>query len=345
MEPVLPTESVEAAPVATERAADTVSSRGRIAVTKSAAATPVEWDEAFASAVSPSFEQSRTWEEIWHDYTLGERRPETRMVTFSDGRSVLLPISTQPMARGLFRQHNVTGWLCDETLEPAHVQALVEHVRKTLGLARWELGPEFLVQLGHAVRSGEVRFEETRIVSLSRDFDAIHASWTESCRWRIRKAQKNEVVVSRATSTADWEGFYATYVDQLERWGESVTGRPYDYSFFEAFRTRACPDVDLWVAKHEDQIVAGSLCLTAQQKTASFHGASNRTGLKLGAMNVLLFEAIRDACSRGQRSFDMGTSLGIRGLEDFKDSFRPAVVPRMILRFAKPWQRLAMAVT
>jgi hypothetical protein len=62
-------------------------------------------------------------------------------------------------------------------------------------------------------------------------------------------------------------------------------------------------------------------------------------------MNLVLFEVMRDACSRGQRVFDMGTSLGIRGLEAFKDSFRPILTPRLILRFAKPWQRVAMATS
>lgn len=314
----------------------------KVAIVDHRPATTAEWDEAYADAASPSFEQSSAWSRVWEQQAGAAHRTETRLIVFSDDVRVVLPVSSQPFARGALRRHNAIGWLTDKPLDGAHTRALVTYARKELGFVRWELGPEQASQLGHAVTAGELRFEETRLVPLHRDFEVVVASWAGDCRRRIRRAQEDGVVVERAADIEDWRGWYTAYRDQVERWGDDMEGRPYEYAFFNALRELDSPDVDLWIAKHRDVVVAGSLCFSTRRRTTYFHGVSNRDGLKLSAMNLLLSNAMQHACSKHHTTFDLGTSLGLRGLEAFKDSFSPIVVPRVILRLGRPWHRLAM---
>src|SRR5262245_42171843 len=249
-------------------------------------ALPTEWDRYWAADGLVSFELSRTWAELLQATTHPTRRPDAQVVSFSDGASVLLPVAVQPVARGLLRMRDHTGWLAEGPVDSRHIEALATHVRKSGPLVRWDLDPEFVGRLGGSVRGGELRFEETRIIILRNDFDTLFASWSKSTRASINKARKSGIVVSRASSQEDWDGYFAAYEDTLTRWGTETVGTPYSKEFFEAARKVGEPYIDLWIAKHDDEVIAGAFNLVSQFRITGFHASAREEWMHLSPMSL-----------------------------------------------------------
>jgi hypothetical protein len=58
-------------------------------------ATPDEWDTIYADCDYATYFHSREWAEIWQKYTQGDLQPDSKIISFSDGTSVLLPFSSK----------------------------------------------------------------------------------------------------------------------------------------------------------------------------------------------------------------------------------------------------------
>ena len=64
-------------------------------------ATAAEWDAVWTACPYATYFHSRAWSEDWSTYTRGSLVPAPELVTFSDERRALLPITRQLRRRGL----------------------------------------------------------------------------------------------------------------------------------------------------------------------------------------------------------------------------------------------------
>ena len=162
--------------------------------------------------------------------------------------------------------------------------------------------------------------DETHALDLSIGFEEIYRGWTKGHASAARKARKAGVEISIAETQEDWKSYFRVYEDSLNRWGENTTSS-YSWHLFEAILQRASSNIRLWLAKYDGLVIAGALCFYSPSHVVYWHGAALSSHFKLRPVNLLMYEAIKDAAERGYRWFDFNPSGGLDGVKAFKHSF------------------------
>lgn len=324
-------------------------------------ATAGEWDSAWESCRWATYFQSRGWAETWSRY---EPRlvPSPHLVEFSDGLTAVVSLMQRRHRTGLdalatYLWSPATtygGWLCTQPLCNEHVALLVETVLARFSPLRWRINAfdpkakdsflahargrvTFRPSLGRRLRV-DIEQDYTRALDLSHDFDDIFRRWTKGHRSAVGKAQREGVTIRCSENLEEWKEYFGIYERALARWGEDATS-VYHWELFELlFEQRE--HVKLWVADYDDRIVAGALLLYGPKHVSYWHGASLREYSRVRAVNLLMYEGIRDAVDRGLRWYDFNPSGGHEGVEAFKKSFAASKFSSPVVSTTKGWRLL-----
>jgi CelD/BcsL family acetyltransferase involved in cellulose biosynthesis len=156
-------------------------------------------------------------------------------------------------------------------------------------------------------------------LELARDPDTVFRRFHRGQVQRgIRKAGKEDLSVRRATVEQDvTDVFYPLFVGTRQRLGVPVQER----RFFELLWRRVLePGLGTTLLVFQGSTpVAGGIFLSWNGTTIYKYGASDAQAWKLRPNHRLFWEAISDACLRGDRIFDFGrTDLENEGLRQFK---------------------------
>jgi lipid II:glycine glycyltransferase (peptidoglycan interpeptide bridge formation enzyme) len=130
------------------------------------------------------------------------------------------------------------------------------------------------------------------------------------------------------------------YQDSLSRWGDAPEDG-YAWRLFESIFRAHSPNVTLWLARHDNQIVSGNLCVYSKSHAIYWHGSTLAPFLREGASKLLMFEIIKDAHRRGCRWFDFNPSAGLSGVKFFKQGFNAEALPAPIVYVDSVLKRLA----
>jgi CelD/BcsL family acetyltransferase involved in cellulose biosynthesis len=134
----------------------------------------------------------------------------------------------------------------------------------------------------------------------------------------IARAEREHVVVRRASCREDLDAFYALHTRTRRRQGVPVQPR----RFFERLWTRLIePGLGsiLLADTGERSAVAGALFLSFGGTTIYKFGASDPESWAQRPNHLIFWSAIQEACARGDRRFDFGrTDLANAGLRAFK---------------------------
>lgn len=304
-----------------------------VRITTVAPATADDWDAAWASCPYATYFQSREWAQLWESYTSGRTRPCPLTVTFSDGCTAVLPLSVRRSVAGLVRTYlsspagTFGGWVTGDPLEDAHGRALADLVNK-LGDLDWRVNPYDPLSECLALTA---ELDDTHVLILNEDFDVLFRTWSKGHRAAVKQAQREGVQVRLAQTKEDWLAYYATYEDTVARWGDEPA-IVYRREFFERMAMCNPEHVRLWLGLHDGSVIAGALCLQASQHIAYWHGAALADEFKRRPVNLILYEAIRDACASGYRWFDFNPSGGHEGVRSFKASFGTTVLPCAVVQ-------------
>jgi len=310
-----------------------------LAVQSSRAATPQEWDEAWKACDYATYFHSREWAEVWERYSARRLRPAARLLRFSDGRTLVLPLSARHGRLGLLHGWESSpagtfgGWISGDELTAAHVEVAVAWLQRACPDLIWRINPYFEPRdYVDALGASE---DVTHAIELSGGYESIAEGWSKagggSAARKIRKAERSGVRVREADSEKDWSDYVACYETSLERWGDSATLR-YSAELFEILRSLRSPHVRLWLASVEGTLAAGALCFYARSHVVYWHGAADAEQFDKRPVNLLMSEIIRDACASGHRWFDFNPSSGHQGVKSFKTSFgaRPLGCPVVV---------------
>lgn len=282
-----------------------------------------EWTRVWSSCDHATFFQSPTWARVWSAYTRGRIRPRPRRVTFSDGKGAVLPLSVRRTMGGLIARHESSiagtfgGWITADALEGAHARVLASYLRGRVPNLTWRINP-FDPHAAAVVKGFEP--DDTQALVLETDFETIFRTWSKGHRAAVKQAEREGVSVRPAQSTEDWRAYYAAYEDSIRRWGGAAS-IVYEWELFDQLSRCESEQVRLWLAVHDDRVIAGALCLYARRHVSYWHGAALADDFKRRPVNLLLFEAIRDACARGYHWFDFNPSGDNEGVRSFKSSF------------------------
>ena len=288
-------------------------------------ATLEEWDRIYADCDYATYFHSREWAEIWQQYTQGDLRPDSKLISFSDGTLALLPFSSRWVLRGVFKQYYSSpagtfgGWLSLNNLSRHHGALLHDYILAHYKNLTWRINPYNSVEADLSVRGA--KSDETNVLNLDSGFEAVFKTWTKGHISAARKARKVGVDVREAKTLQDWKVYYEIYQDSLARWGESASSR-YDWSLFQHMHDLSSPNIKLWLATHENKIVAGAVCFYAKKHVTYWHGSVLSAFFKLRPVNLLMYEAIKNSCEHGYQWFDFNPSGGHEGARAFKKSFR-----------------------
>lgn len=291
------------------------------------AATDHEWDELWQNCETSTYFHSREWAEIWSAYTKGRVEPAPKLVIFSDGVKVLLPLSSERIAKGMSRRFwsspagTFGGWLYSDSLDMDHTKLLFDFFTEGIGNLVWRLNPydDLLATLPIRRKLDD----ETQVLDLTGSYDSKFSNWTKGHKSAARKAQKAQkagVTVVRAFSIEDYESYYGLYEESLRRWGSKASSR-YSWDLFREIYQAKSKDIILWLAVYEGSVTAGALCFYAKNHVVYWHGAASEKDFNLRPVNLLLSEVIKNACEAGYSWFDFNPSGGHEGVRAFKRSF------------------------
>jgi predicted N-acyltransferase len=161
------------------------------------------------------------------------------------------------------------------------------------------------------------------MLELPDDFEEILYRWSKSkisVARKAQKAQKAGVVICLGESLSEWKDYYEVYQSSIIRWGEKITVA-YSWDLFSILQRRSSPNIKLWLAKYNGIIIAGAVCFYAPNHAVYWHGAACSEYFNLRPVNLLLYEAIKDATKQGFTWFDFNPSGGLEGVKAFKHSF------------------------
>ena len=151
-----------------------------------------------------------------------------------------------------------------------------------------------------------------------RSEDEVLAGMNQQWRRNIKKAAKQGVEVTTGTGT-DLKAFHDLYVHTAER--DGFTPRPLTYftAMYDALREEEPDRIQLWLARHEGDLVAATLGIRVGTHAWYSYGASSTEKREVRGSNAIQWEMMRDALAAGAEVYDL------RGITDTLEADDPHV--------------------
>lgn len=152
----------------------------------------------------------------------------------------------------------------------------------------------------------------TSVIPLCGGADAVFARLHQNVRNKIRKAEKNDVVVTRGSEgLAD---FYRVYSHNLRDLGTPVISR----RFFEEIGRAFADDVHIYTARRNGWLLGAKIVIRWRTRAYFIWAAAYRDALEYAPVQALNWAAIRDACDAGCDEVDLGRSTDGSSHQNFK---------------------------
>jgi len=195
------------------------------------------------------------------------------------------------------------------------------------------------------LRRAPVRVQppDTVVVDLSPEEDEIMAAMKGKTRYNARLATKKGVTVTRYSQEAmirELPRWYALYQETARR--DRIAIHPHRY-YQEVVETAVsmrdagerAPLLSLYMATHEDDLLAGIVVASYQGMSTYLYGAGANVKRNLMASYGIQWEAMRDAKAAGDLAYDMfgippsdDPAHPMHGLFRFKTGFGGAIINR-----------------
>jgi lipid II:glycine glycyltransferase (peptidoglycan interpeptide bridge formation enzyme) len=149
--------------------------------------------------------------------------------------------------------------------------------------------------------------------------DDVLKGMNQQWRRNIKKATKAgvEVTASGPHATTELKAFHDLYVVTAER--DHFTPRPLSYfeTMFEALGAEEPDRIRLYLARHEGDLVAGTIWIRVGAHTWYSYGASSSEKRDVRGSNAVQWQMIRDSLAVGAHVYDL---RGITSTLDAEDS-------------------------
>lgn len=175
----------------------------------------------------------------------------------------------------------------------------------------------------------DVQPREILMMDIVPDEDVLLKEMKSKTRYNIRLAEKQGVVVESTHNKEEREAFLDIMESTAKRKSIHFHPRSYYQAFLTHLDARAC---ELFVAKKDGVVLAGSIVYFYQGTAYYLHGGSGDTGRNLMAPHLLQWRQIQEAKKRGCKRYDFG-GVAIQsssakgkdwsGITRFKQGFAP----------------------
>ncbi len=321
-----------------------------VSITEAGAAA---WDRCHRDCSHATWYQSRPWME--HLARFRSPRHHARPIRagawhfrFADGLEGIVPYHCFRATRGLARKYIsggdtlYGGWVGDSYPQSEHMDALRGFLRKkNLAIRQSPFAPG-----GLPADRCEVTAEFSAVLDLAPGIEAIEANWRRNSPKILqysRKAERAGVVVRKAETREEWMAFAAAHHRLLERRDDATI---YGADFFASLRALAAPETQLWIAIHEDRIVAGQLALIHNTHAGIFVKGATPEALALKAPILIDTTMIRACGQAGVRWYDHdGCGSPDASIAEYKRRLGCAFIPSPILEHRRGLLAAAGRVT
>ena len=173
--------------------------------------------------------------------------------------------------------------------------------------------------------------KHTHVLNLCRSEDEIWNQMEGKCRTHIRKAIKSGVSIEMANSRSCLDAYYEMLRQLYAKQGmTNVNGSDFYLKLWDLFS----PDkLFLILARIDNELIAGAIIVCDHNRWYYLNGASRSDYNHLSPSNLLQWEAIRMARSRGGLQYDFVGS-DIERLAKFKKTFGGDLVTYSCLEHA-----------
>jgi lipid II:glycine glycyltransferase (peptidoglycan interpeptide bridge formation enzyme) len=196
--------------------------------------------------------------------------------------------------------------------------------------------PVLLNLAGFKKAAATVQPPDTVIINLDVSCEEILASMKSKWRYNISLAEKKGVKVESG-GARDIEIFYSLLKETAERDGIAVHGINYYKTLFEVCQKQNKEDqfIRLYIAKHENDILAAIVVLFRGKTATYLYGASSNNKRNLMAPYALQWNGIQDAKKAGCLNYDLfgippndDPDHPMAGLYRFKTGFGGQIIHR-----------------
>ena len=171
----------------------------------------------------------------------------------------------------------------------------------------------------------------TSVLDLSGDLDKVFGGFCADYRNRIRKAEREGVVVFEATGPGAVDDYYKLHVETYTRTGVQPHPRAYFQEIFDRF---VVGGQAVWLmAKFDNHVISAMNVARHGDSSLFWTGASSAEGLKRSAPKLLMWEHLKRAKAAGVLWHETGEVFPeakgdkLAGLSLFKARFGGRLVP------------------
>jgi lipid II:glycine glycyltransferase (peptidoglycan interpeptide bridge formation enzyme) len=179
----------------------------------------------------------------------------------------------------------------------------------------------------------DVQPREILMMDISLDEEVLLKSMKSKTRYNIRLAEKQGVIVESTRREED----IVAFLDIMETTAKRKSVHFHPRSYYQAFLGNLSSEVcELYVAKKDGVVLAGSIVYFYQYTAYYLHGGSGDIGRNLMAPHLLQWRQIQAAKKRGCKQYDFG-GVAIKstsakgkdwsGITRFKQGFTPKTEP------------------
>ncbi|WP_376794740.1 lipid II:glycine glycyltransferase FemX [Thermogemmatispora sp.] len=165
------------------------------------------------------------------------------------------------------------------------------------------------------------------LLPLAEDAQTAWSRLRKPVQRQVRKASQSGVQVRLAERREDMLSYYQLHLrTRTKKHGLPAQPRRFFLELWETFAPSG--RLRLWLAEYEGKPIAGMIFLAAGSTLRYAYGASHERYLQLAPNNLLMWQAIEDACGHGFRLLDLGrTACANQGLMEFKRRWGAEKVP------------------
>ncbi len=183
--------------------------------------------------------------------------------------------------------------------------------------------------------------DEAQVLELGQSFEELWSGFKPSLRNKVRKAKSAGVTVRPAVSLDDFLAYHEMLEECSLGWG---TPNVFTRDFFAALFETGGEAVQMLLAVQNDLVIAGDLNFLWKDTVFNWGNVSKNSARSLAANTLLHTHAIELAVAGERRTYNLGSSAGIKGVESFKSAFGTSRVSYRTYFVEKKWYRTLKAV-
>jgi len=303
-----------------------------------------EWREYEESLPDYSFFQLPLWSQVYA-FVYPSCEIATQLFTFDDGVKVLLPLVETNYKFGFKSYESLPmggygGFLWNRKPSANQIRQILKYILniKVLSLAiypnplEWQY-LRFLQDNGFKARN-----TFTHILELDKP-DILWENLTHSCKKDIKRAQRENLKLTEGKFSDLKQYYYGMYRNSAKRWDMKENGM-IPLVFFQNLMLSGRDNVKLFFVEADGEKVAGVIMGYGKGESFQWHAASHYQYENMRPNNFWEWEVIKDAYKRGYKIHNFGASVGLPGVQAFKESFGAVKIDYKYFIYESPLLKL-----